>query len=271
MPIKALLSSLDDVDEALRPLYVEQDIAGAKFHVLQIDGIDSHPTVRGLKTASEARRTKIIALETKVADLETRTAGLPDDFDADAFEALKAKADSGKGEPDPAAVERMVQARVDKAVKKATDAQAAAEARATKLEQQRNATERSRVLTDALTAAGVTDPNLLKGARAMLASQLEVAEGDNDDIAVVFVDHDLGTRVPASDWIKSWADTDEGKAFVSAKENSGGGAGGDGGQKAGVRNNPWKSDAFNMTEQHRIATSDPAMAKRLKAEAGIKD
>lgn len=270
MPIKALLSSLDDVDEALRPLYVEQDIAGAKFHVLQIDGIDSHPTVRGLKTASEARRTKIIALETKVADLEVRVDGLPEDFDADAYTALKAKADSGTKPVDPAETERLIADRVAKATKKANDEKVAAEAERDTIKAQRDNLVRDAVVNEQLDKAGVS-PMYRKAVRALLVPDCEVIEDESGSLSVIVRDKKLDTRVPAADFIRSWAESDEGKHYVAPIDNSGGGAGGDGGQKAGVRNNPWKSDAFNMTEQHRIATSDPAMAKRLKAEAGIKD
>lgn len=34
--------------------------------------------------------------------------------------------------------------------------------------------------------------------------------------------------------------------------------------------NPWKAETRNVTEQNKIAAKDPALANRLKAEAGIK-
>lgn len=52
---------------------------------------------------------------------------------------------------------------------------------------------------------------------------------------------------------------------------SGGGAGGSarGGGGAGAQN-PWKRESLNLTRQGEIAKSNPALAARLKAEAGVK-
>jgi hypothetical protein len=77
-------------------------------------------------------------------------------------------------------------------------------------------------LTDALTKSGVTNPTHLKAAKAMLAGQVQLtAEGDNR-IAKV------GDK-PLADYVGEWAKGEEGKYFVAAQQNSGGGApGGDG-------------------------------------------
>lgn len=37
-----------------------------------------------------------------------------------------------------------------------------------------------------------------------------------------------------------------------------------------TKNNPWKKETFNLTEQGRIITTDPELAKTLKAAAGVK-
>jgi len=78
-------------------------------------------------------------------------------------------------------------------------------------------------LTDALTKAGVTDPVHLKYVKTALASQVQVvADGDNRVAKI-------GDK-PLSDYIGEWAKGDEGKLFVKAPANSGGGAQGGGGQ-----------------------------------------
>ena len=76
-------------------------------------------------------------------------------------------------------------------------------------------------LTDALTKSGVTNPVHLRAAKAMLAGQVQlVAEGENR-IAKV------GEK-PLADYVGEWAKSDEGKYFVAAQQNTGGGAtGGD--------------------------------------------
>jgi len=38
----------------------------------------------------------------------------------------------------------------------------------------------------------------------------------------------------------------------------------------GAEVNPWKKDTFNLTQQAKILRENPALAARLKAEAGVK-
>lgn len=72
-------------------------------------------------------------------------------------------------------------------------------------------------LTEALTKAGVTNPVHLRAAKAMLSGQVQlVAEGDNR-IAKV------GEK-SLVDYVGEWAKGDEGKYFVAAQQNGGGGA-----------------------------------------------
>ena len=78
-------------------------------------------------------------------------------------------------------------------------------------------------LTDALTKAGVTNPVHLRAAKAMLSGQVQlVAEGENR-IAKV------GEK-PLADYVGEWAKGDEGKYFVAAQQNGGGGAPGGAGK-----------------------------------------
>ena len=72
-------------------------------------------------------------------------------------------------------------------------------------------------LREALASHGVTDAIYQKAAMAMLSGGVEiVTDGDNRAAKV-------GDRALV-DYVKGWAGTDEGKQFVSAPGNSGGGA-----------------------------------------------
>jgi uncharacterized coiled-coil protein SlyX len=72
-------------------------------------------------------------------------------------------------------------------------------------------------LTEALAKAGVTNAAHMKAVKAMLASQVQVvAEGDAKVAKV-------GDK-SLVEFVQSWATGDEGKYFVSAPVNSGGGA-----------------------------------------------
>ena len=80
-------------------------------------------------------------------------------------------------------------------------------------------------LNEALVKAGVTNPVHQKAAKAMLAGQVQiVADGDTKTPKV-------GDK-PLADFVKTWADGDEGKHFVTAPNSNGGGA------SNGARSNP---------------------------------
>lgn len=74
-------------------------------------------------------------------------------------------------------------------------------------------------LTDALTKNGVTNPVHLKAAKALLAQGIKI-EADGENRVAKFGDK------PLADAIKEWAGSDEGKHFVAAPGNAGGGAAG---------------------------------------------
>lgn len=99
-------------------------------------------------------------------------------------------------------------------------------------------------LTEALVSVGVKEPAHLKAVKAMLASQVQiVADGDNRVAKV-------GDKALA-DFAKEWAASDEGKHFVSAPVNSGGGAQGGGGNSGKKTISRTNFDA--MSQQERFA------------------
>lgn len=135
----------------------------------------------------------------------------------------KAQKDSAIDPADLEAVERErdeLRAKLSDATKAATKAAKdleAASKRATDIEAAFNNTLRDSALTEALTKAGVTSPALLKAAKALHASGVEVVD-DNGAKAVKAGDK------PLADFITEWAGSDEGKHFVTAPEANGGGA-----------------------------------------------
>lgn len=99
-------------------------------------------------------------------------------------------------------------------------------------------------LTDALTKAGVTNPVHLKAAKSMLAGQVAiVADGDNRMAKIG--DKDLAAA------IGEWAKGDEGKFFVAATQNNGGGA--NGSNSSGL-----KTDLSNLPPAQRLAAAREA-------------
>lgn len=78
-------------------------------------------------------------------------------------------------------------------------------------------------LTDELTKAGVTNPAFLKAVKSTLASNIQVVTDGDKRIAKA------GDKA-LSDFVAEWAKSDEGKHFVSAPNNSGGGSQGGSGE-----------------------------------------
>jgi len=76
-------------------------------------------------------------------------------------------------------------------------------------------------LSNALLESGVKKPSYLKAAKAMLAGQVVLTADGETRIAKV------GDKTLA-EFVKTWAASDEGKAFVDAPANGGGGATGGG-------------------------------------------
>lgn len=74
--------------------------------------------------------------------------------------------------------------------------------------------------------------------------------------------------IDATAWLSDVNDSGK-KAHWWPRPGGGGATGNDG--KPGAKNNPWKQDTFNLTEQGRITRDNPDLAKKLKAEAGIQD
>ncbi|MDA4848025.1 hypothetical protein [Hoeflea poritis] len=56
MPIPVMLDSLDDLSDEMKENYAKDEKSG-KF-LLQIEGLEEHPDVRGLSTANKTNRTK---------------------------------------------------------------------------------------------------------------------------------------------------------------------------------------------------------------------
>jgi hypothetical protein len=194
MALKALLDTLEGVDDAVKPFYAEKD---GKF-VLSVDGIDDHPDVASLRNAygrtkedREKAKRDVDTLKAKIAELE-------------------------KGAPDTAATQAKLTAMQEQL--------AAAEAKAGEWQTKYTGVTRDQALTGALQTAGITNPTFLKAAQALLAGQVKLA-----DDGTAIVETGMGPKM-LGDFVKGWAASD-GKDFVTPP--AGGGARGRDGQQQG--------------------------------------
>lgn len=135
----------------------------------------------------------------------------------------KAQKDSAIDPADLEAVERERDEWKDKATvaskaaTKAASELAAATKRAADTDAAYSNTLRDSALTEALTKNGVTSGPLLRGAKAWLFGMTEVVD-DNGTLVVK-----AGGK-SVDDFTTEWAGSDDGKAFVSAPDHTGGGS-----------------------------------------------
>ena len=167
MALKALLETLDGVDDAVKPLYAERD---GKF-VLDVEGVDDHPEVANLRNAYGRTKADKDAAKAEAATLKARIAELE------------------KGAPDTAATQAkltQLQEQLD-----------AANAKAGEWQTKYTGVTRDQALTAALQGAGVTNPTFLKAAQAMLAGMVKL--GDDGS---AYVETGMGPKV-LGDFVKT--------------------------------------------------------------------
>lgn len=224
MALKSVVDALDGVPEAFRSEYKEID---GKF-VLDVDGINEHPTVVNLKTAHERQKQATKTASDEAKALKARLEGLPEDFDAAAYEALKSAAE-GKGQGLPAEQAAQLRASLEK---KHADA---IKAMTEQLEAERGVATRLLVddgLTKALVGANVRK-ELMDGAYHMLRGMVKVVDESGKRSAIV--ETDMGP-MPLDKFVSEWAASDRGKAYVAPPQGAGAtGSKGTGGAKTITR------------------------------------
>ncbi|CAH1661773.1 conserved hypothetical protein [Hyphomicrobiales bacterium] len=210
MALKTVLNALSEAPEALQGEYVEQKVGDKTVFVLDLDGIDDHPKVRGVITANRANVAKRDEYKAKVTELEERLSVLPEDFDLDEYTQLKAGKSGTK--PDEALQAlRDQHARAIQALKDKHTTDLAAKDK--DIGERDGYIDRSLIdggLKDALLDAGI-NPDLLDGALASLRGNVKVQRADNGDRKAI-IETDLG-EVGISDFVKDWAGS-KGKAYL---------------------------------------------------------
>jgi hypothetical protein len=184
--LKAIIDSLDSVEEHSRALYEEKD---GKF-VLQIEGIEAHPGAQSLKAALDRVRTEKRTLSEKLTTAESRLEGQPDDFDADAFETLKTTAE---GKEPPKIDERLEKQRTDLEKKHKAELDKR-HARISKLDGTLRKTLVDDGLRKALIEAGISK-DFLPAAKALPKERGAVKLAEEDDEFQVLADNGIDDRM----------------------------------------------------------------------------
>lgn len=166
----------------------------------------------------------------KAKELEDKVSTLPNEITAKVLKALGL-------EPDP---EKNFDQQLQEANRKAQEAEQKANQRLINAEVKLLAAEMGLIDADAALAL-------------MDKANVEVDESGN----VIGVKEALEALVETKPWLKKA----EAKPVGSGTNPPGAGV---------AEPNPWKQETFNLTQQAKILRENPALAARLKAEAGVK-
>lgn len=279
--LKAVVDTLDDVEEAHREFYKKvtvKGVDGKSKEQFQLDAtnVDQMAEFAPVKNAHERQKTENAELKAKVAELEAKPV-MPEGMTIEEIERLKAVDAAAKEGDDPdkkkqheaevQSIRNMHAQEIERVKKKGdNDLKAEKDAHAVTKSALRQRVVRDD-LTKALVEAGV-DKKYLKGARALLEQSIKV-KGDGGDMTA-FVDTDLGETAIA-EFVPQWAQSEEGKLYVTQPRGSDApGADGKGGKGGALDSNPWTKAHWNTTIQAQVWKQDSAKADRLAKTAGHK-
>jgi len=129
-----------------------------------------------------------------------------------------------------------------------------------------------RLIVDSALTSGISEVKVAHpygtAVKAMFRDKVKVVEGD-DGAPVAIIEGEYG-EMPVGKFLKEWAQSDEGKAFIEADPNSGGGTRKTGGG-GGKLKNPWSKEHWSEREQVRIYREQGReVAQRMAAEHGKK-
>lgn len=198
--LKSKYEDKSQIPEGAEQFYSEKD----GVYVLQAEGVKQADDVEKTMGALEKERKLRRDAEAKVSEFESKYSKLPEDFDIDEFNRLK---DSSGGDVDAKLKEQ--RERLNEQHQKELS----------KLHEQVNQKEelvnthvKSATLRQAMAEANIAKP-FMPAVEAMMKDQIKVEAGE------VFLN-----EKPVSDALREWASSDDGKYYVSAPKNNGGGS-----------------------------------------------
>jgi len=283
MTLKAVLTTdeYEALDESAQALYKEKQ--GKDGWILDLEGVDDHPTVKGLKStlmkfkeiAPDASSLK--ALKINYEALKETWEGLDADEVREQLTRLETL-ETGDGKVD-------VQAQID-AVKLSLEKKHAKEVEALKTQLGERDTQLSENLsfTENLIVERELDegldhikaiPELRAGAKALIRTRFtpKVERVENERTGKPeyrgIIKTDVGESSIA-DFFERWATEDEALPYLPSSGNQGTQSRSSDGISGPRKTNPWVPETRNITEQGRIVRENPGLAKQMAAAAGVK-
>lgn len=274
MALKAILESIDELPEDVKKEYVPKKIGDKDVFVLDVEGVQAHPSVTALKTAHDKTRGELKTVRDEKKSLEDKLRDVPDDFTLDEWNRLNSLEgdEEAKKRAKEAADKRFADQRKAyedrvKNVESDRDAKLAEKDKLIKSVNEKRVEDKAdALLTDSLTKAGVK-PELLKAAKLMHRANVghEIDE-ETQDIRL-FIKGNMGEE-EIDNFVSSWSKSDEGKAFVAPISGSGADTNRTR-RDANDGENPYTAAAWNRTKQGLLEKSDHVKAERLAKAAGF--
>lgn len=280
MSLKAILKEDDynELDEPTRQLYKEDD-SGA--FALDVEGLDEHPTVAALRNGHRRSKQERDDARKKANKFESRFGKLLEisedldlsDADEDRLNAvlpfltgereLPELDEHGKPKHQGKEVD------LDK-IKENARKPLARELETTANENKELKSKLNKLVTDSALSSAIADIKVAgpygKAVKAMFRDKVKISE-DDDGNPLAIIEGEYGEQ-PVAKYLKEWAQTDEGKAFIEADPNTGGGTPASR-RNGGKIKNPWSKEDWSPREQGRIYKEHGAeVAKRMAAEHG---
>lgn len=230
--LKLSYDAKSDIPEGLEKFYVEKD----GVFTIQVEGMKTDQDVKSVQTALQKERETRRDAEKKLE----RFALLPDDFNIDEYNALK---DQGGGK---------IEEKLAEQAKRLND-QFAKERDNLKKDLEAKDNLVNKHVKEAALERGLAEINVGKqfapAVRSMFKEQMTI---NGEDVY-------LNDR-PVKDFLTEWSKSDEGKHFVTAPNNSGGGT-----DKTGSKENNDNSKSMSRAEFRELS---PAEQSKFSKEGG---
>lgn len=258
MGLKAVVDSLDQVDETLRENYVQR---GDKYELsvdVGIEGVKSFSDFRNINEALRKERNDHKTVKDTLARFGTRPV---DDIlkDLDRIPELEAS----KGQIDEEKLNQLVETRTKTITGPLERELGQFKTKAQQLEEQVGAyqtRERNRSINDELRSAATKAKVLPEALEDIL-----MYSGLFDIVDSRIVVKDGVGATPGLDANQWLSDMQEKRPHWWGQTTPGGAKGGQGGS---FSNNPWTAENWNMTEQGKMFRENPAKAKQMAEQAG---
>lgn len=210
MALKAVLDSLDGVDDGLHDHYTEKD---GKF-VLQLDDFGKHPGAQTLKSTLNRVDKERQEVMGRLTEAETRLSLIPEGFDPEEYLSLKASSDPDKKKAQDEHLQsqrQVYEQKIANLQKKFETDMAKRQEEIAERDSYIDRAVRDAGLKDSLISAGV-DNDYLDAAMALLKPSVKVRRAETGDRSAI-VETELG-EVDVPSFVKDWSQT-KGRKFLA--------------------------------------------------------